>query len=271
MVLVSPALSKALNDGDLRGVEVALATDDVNDRFLIPGMTSGMTMLHYVMAGTGAPNYSWTHAHDEIVRLLLARGADPNLTCDFSEEMGGITALHAVVRQHDAAHLFELLVAHGAQVDAQNSIGMTPLMLAVTMKSHEAIRALLRLGANIDLVDGGGSDALMMARADPGFGFRDNNGAIQHYVPDPKIVALLSAVRAAGSWKRYCREPAVKLLALRYLSLAGRATPPAHFSRLFGTPPVQVEAQQRPRRGASRTLPDGVFKNILAFWNESEP
>lgn len=109
-----------------------------------------------------------------------------------------------------------------------------------------------------------------MARADPGFSrLRDNSGAIQHYVSDPKIVALLSAVRAAGSWKRYCREPAVKLLALRYLSLAGRATPPAHFARLFGTPPVQVEAQRRPRRGASRTLPDDVFKNILAFWNET--
>lgn len=112
----------------------------------------------------------------------------------------------------------------------------------------------------------------MMARGDPGFSrFQDYNGDIHEYIPDPKIAALLSAVRAAGSWKRYCREPAVKLLALRYLSLAGRATPPAHFARLFGTPPVQVEAQRRPRRGASRTLPDDVFKNILAFWNEPEP
>lgn len=110
----------------------------------------------------------------------------------------------------------------------------------------------------------------MMARGDPGWRhFRDGHGVIHDYVPDPQIVALLSAVRAAGSWKRYCREPAVKLLALRYLSLAGRATPPAHFARLFGTPPVQVEAQRRPRRGASRTLPDGVFKNILGFWNET--
>ena len=122
----------------------------------------------------------------------------------------------------------------------------------------------------MDLLNERGGDALMMARMDPGQRLISNVVGPDE-TPDPQIVALLSAVRAAGSWKRYCREPAVKLLALRYLSLAGRATPPAHFSRLFGTPPVQVEAQQRPRRGASRTLPDGVFKNILAFWNESEP
>ena len=35
-----------------------------------------------------------------------------------------------------------------------------------------------------------------------------------------------AAVRAAGGWKRYVREPVIKLLALRYLALAGRATPP---------------------------------------------
>ena len=121
----------------------------------------------------------------------------------------------------------------------------------------------------MDLLNQRGGDALMMARMDPGQRLR--NATASGETPDPKIVALLSAVRAAGSWKRYCREPAVKLLALRYLSLAGRATPPAHFARLFGTPPVQVEAQRRPRRGASRTLPDGVFKTILAFWNEPEP
>jgi len=265
-------LAIALRDGDIRRIEDALATgDDVNDRFLIPGMTLGMTMLHRVMMGTGPPDYNWTNIHDDVVKFLLARGADPNLTCAISEEQSGVTALHVVVRQGKALHLLELLVAHGARVDAQNSQGRTPLMVAVTLKNHEAIRALLRLGANSDLVDYRGGDALMMARAVKGWRhfFTGSPPVITPYVPDPQIVALLSAVRAAGSWKRYCREPAVKLLALRYLSLAGRATPPAHFARLFGTPPVQVEAQRRPRRGASRTLPDDVFKNILAFWNET--
>ena len=64
-----------------------------------------------------------------------------------------------------------------------------------------------------------------------------------------------AAVRAAGGFKRYVREPVVKLHALRYLALAGRATPPQRFERLFG----------------SSALPDVIFDKILDFWKEPEP
>ena len=85
---------------------------------------------------------------------------------------------------------------------------------------------------------------------------------------------LLRQVSTAGSWKGYLREPVVQLLALRYLSLAGRATAPANLLRLFGAPPIPNagRARTRARRVASsaaRTLlPDEVFKLILDFWNE---
>ena len=64
-----------------------------------------------------------------------------------------------------------------------------------------------------------------------------------------------AAARAAGGFKRYVREPVVKLHALRYLTLAGRATPPQRFERLFG----------------SSALPDVIFDKILDFWKEPEP
>lgn len=64
-----------------------------------------------------------------------------------------------------------------------------------------------------------------------------------------------AAVRAAGGWKQYVREPVVKLHALRYLTLAGRATPPQRLAGLFG----------------SSALPDVIFDKILGFWKEPEP
>ena len=64
-----------------------------------------------------------------------------------------------------------------------------------------------------------------------------------------------AAVRAAGGWKQYVREPVVKLHALRYLALAGRATPPKRLAGLFG----------------SSALPDVIFDKILGFWKEPEP
>ena len=85
-----------------------------------------------------------------------------------------------------------------------------------------------------------------------------------------RIVDLLTAVENAGSWKAYVREPVVALLSLRYLCLAGRATPPPRLARCFGAPsiPAAGEAQKRVRRAANITpLPDDVFEHILTFWN----
>ena len=83
------------------------------------------------------------------------------------------------------------------------------------------------------------------------------------------VVDLLTAVEASGSWKAYVREPVVQLLCLRYLCLAGRATPPPNLTRCFGSPPIANadKARTRARRATSTPLPDEVFEHILAFWN----
>ena len=82
-------------------------------------------------------------------------------------------------------------------------------------------------------------------------------------------IALLTAVRAAGSWKRYSREPSVKLWALRYLALAGRARAPPHLVRLFGAAPIpKGAARTRSKRFAGGApLPDEVFAHVLGFWD----
>ena len=66
------------------------------------------------------------------------------------------------------------------------------------------------------------------------------------------FIELLTAVRAAGSWKRYANEPRVQLVVLRKLTERGRAKVPRYHNMhtLF----------------ARRTLPDVLFWKILEFW-----
>ena len=231
------AAYEAARDGDLRGVEVALAQGADVDAHI-----DGDTML---LASVWFQHY-------DVARFLLEHGANPNLADD-----DDFTPLYAA----RSACVIDLLVAHGADVDYQDAHNHTSLMAQVVQKDIESLRALLRYGASPSIRSNRDETALALAR--------------RLYSPDMQpLIELLQAVEAAGSYKRYLREPVIQLLALRYLSLAGRASAPANLLRLFGAPPVRNagKARTRARRAASsaaRTpLPEEVFKLVLGFWNE---
>ena len=148
-----------------------------------------------------------------------------------------------------------LFVEHGVNVNARDKYGRLPLYKAVHNHGHslEVSKVLLRHGARLKarfkkmtVV----KHAIKSAKKEP------------KYQP---AADLLAAVRDAGSWHRYCAEPSVKLLALRYLSLAGRAEPPPNLARLFSTrTSASRTPSKRPRTVAAP--PTDVFKLILGFW-----
>tara|TARA_B100000475_G_scaffold36418_1_gene23697 strand:- start:60 stop:824 length:765 start_codon:yes stop_codon:yes gene_type:complete len=252
-MVLSEAACDAAMYGDLRGVEVALATGtDVNDMTL-----DGLTMLVI----------SVEDGHYDVARFLLEHGANPNLIAD----EGDFTPL--IVAK--TAPSIDLLVAHGAELDYQETAGGNTALheragYPPTAESYDAVRALLRHGASTKLENNDGRNAVEECEF-----WVDLRG---RQYPSPNIslcpLRLLRQVSTAGSWTGYLREPVVQLLALRYLSLAGRASAPANLLRLFGAPPVRNagKARTRARRAASsaaRTpLPEEVFKLVLGFWNE---
>ena len=79
----------------------------------------------------------------EIVQYLLSQGASPHVV---NEE--GETAIFSAVRSNDINILQEIINQHDVQINITNHNGMSPLYIAVGMKSKQAIRALLAAGAD---------------------------------------------------------------------------------------------------------------------------
>jgi ankyrin repeat protein len=63
----------------------------------------------------------------------------------------GLTPLHHAANSKDDLELEELLIATGADVNAQSNDGWTPLHLAVTNWATDSVALLLKSGANVSL------------------------------------------------------------------------------------------------------------------------
>jgi ankyrin repeat protein len=81
----------------------------------------------------------------EIVRDLLARGADPNAR-DRHGQTGVMIAAHA-----GHAATIQLLIDHGANLNVTAKYGLSAVMLAVVAGHEEIALALARAGADLTL------------------------------------------------------------------------------------------------------------------------
>lgn len=81
----------------------------------------------------------------EVVRLLLQNGASPTrVTFD-----RGWNALHYAISGNDAP-IVRLLIENGADIASRTRIGLTPLQLAVELDAPDALRELVKGGAQVN-------------------------------------------------------------------------------------------------------------------------
>lgn len=108
-------LGTAAHGGDIREVEALLNKGvDVNEKRL-----GGVTPLYEAV-------YYNCCASLDIIRLLLDKGADPNLGFDSGD---GPRPIHAAVKTGNA-NVVKLLLDRGADITVRNQFGKTPLKMA---------------------------------------------------------------------------------------------------------------------------------------------
>jgi len=93
-----------------------------------------MTALH-IAAGCARVNGAKT---------LLEHGADVN-----AAEKGGRTALRKVAEREKCGEFVELLLAHKAQPDIPDALGVTPLHVLACKQGPEIVERLLAAGAKV--------------------------------------------------------------------------------------------------------------------------
>jgi ankyrin repeat protein len=99
-------------------------------------------------SGKGTPLHAAAHNGQSVmVKHLLGMGADPNI-CNRKLKR----PLHVVKQSLDMALIIQLLVDSGADIDAPQQKGLTPLMSMCVRGSLEGAATLLALGANIHRV-----------------------------------------------------------------------------------------------------------------------
>lgn len=140
----------------------------------LASLDQGYTVLHAAAAA----------GHADVVDLLVARGADPNVI-----GRDGLTPLHLAAHQGYTASVRALL-ERGARLEARSATGATPLGLAAAECQRNAVSLLLTRNAKVDASDTSGQTPLHRAAA---------KGCVPAITTLVKAGASVSAADAKGN------------------------------------------------------------------------
>ena len=98
------------------------------------------------------------NAGPEEVRQLIQGGADVN-----AKNEDGLTPLMLAAQYNSNPKALRALIGAGADVNAKNKDGVTPLMFAAIMNTPEVLKVLLEAGADVNAKNKDGWTPLMAA------------------------------------------------------------------------------------------------------------
>ena len=152
--------------------------------------------------------------------------------------------------------MVSLLLASGANVNARNDRGETPLAFAVGLDGSnpeqakgdwlEIVTMLLKRGASLDCCRNDSSAEAVFNEA------RETWNKVSHWVNAENILAvkaLIDGVRKHGSYKRYMRAPHRDVLACRGLAQRGK-----------------LATEHRALNFLAKQGDNGIVWTVLSYW-----
>jgi hypothetical protein len=170
------ALLEAIVDDDRPKVEELLGADvGLANRLIDDAKLHRSRIFHWIYVGDTALHLAAAGYRVEIVRRLLAAGADPNAArnCRHSGPLHYAADGYIVGPEWDANRQVKtigVLLAAGATINAQDKNGASPLHRAVRTRCAAAVSCLLKAGGDPTLKNKPGSSPFHLAVQNTGRG-----------------------------------------------------------------------------------------------------
>ena len=169
-------LLRAIVDDNPRAVQALLKADsELATRLIRKAKLYDREIFHWIYVGDTPLHLAAAGYRVEIVRLLLATGANPNAaanhrrSCPLHYAADGFLSSPAWDAQKQVDTI-GCLLANGADLHAQDKNGATPLHRAVRTRCAAAVRCLLRAGSDPTLKNKSGSTPFHLAVQNTGRG-----------------------------------------------------------------------------------------------------
>ena len=240
----------------------------------IPGSSAGLTARVAVVlwlatvavppldAAAAEPRLAEAAARADAVavRQLLAAGADAN-----AADADGTTPLHVAVWADHLATVQELLRA-GAKADLANTFGVTPISLAAGHGNPAIVQRLIDAGANVAAVDAAGETLLMAAvrsgSLDTVRVLVDAGAQVNAAEPQLGHTALMWAVRInSAAIVKYLVDRGASITARTRVGAKSAARPPGAGGGSHG---VGIVRSGVPPQGEQLPTPGGMTPLLFA-------
>ena len=168
-------LSAILDDDRSRVKELLKASSSLVTEFIDHPRLYDEKIFHWIYAGDTALHLAAAGYRVEIVELLLRAGADPNSATNHRHSRPLHYATDGYINgpawnAERQVKTIASLLASGAEINAQDKNGATPLHRAVRTRSAAAVRFLLEAGCNPMLKNKPGSTPFHLAVQNTGRG-----------------------------------------------------------------------------------------------------
>jgi len=168
-------LTAILDDDRLRLKELLKSDPGLATRLIDEARLSQSKIFHWIYAGDTALHLAAAGYRVELVQLLLAAGADPNAAKNHRQSGPLHYAADGYVNgpawnPERQVQTIECLLDAGAEINARDKNGATPLHRAVRTRCAAAVKCLLKRGGDAKLKNKSGSTPFHLAVQNTGRG-----------------------------------------------------------------------------------------------------